>query len=186
MGERLGDQLLTNTPVESINVHNRVINGHYRGETIITTIPWTIWPRIADVSPVAHEISKLQHISIDIDYYPHAVESKAHWVYEPDEALAYHRALYRTNFCKGSRGYWTETNSRRSGQIDTWRHRNEYAYPLNTRDKPETMKKILSWAKQHSIIGLGRWGTWEHMNSDVAVFLAMTAANKLVHTEPPK
>ena len=186
MGEMLGDQLLTNTPVESINVHNRVVNGHYRGETIITTIPWTIWPRIADVSPVSHEISKLQHISIDIDYYPHAAESKAHWIYEPDETLAYHRALYRTNFCKGSRGYWTETNSRRSGRIDTWRHRNEYAYPLNTRDKPETIKKILSWAKQHSIIGLGRWGTWEHMNSDVAVSLAMTAANKLVHTEPPK
>ena len=186
MGERLGDQLLTNTPVDRIDVHNGVINGDYRGATIITTIPWTIWPRIADVSPVSHEISKLRHISIDIDYCPKAVETRAHWVYEPDECLSYHRALHRTNFCKGSRGYWTETNSRRSGPIDMWRYRNEYAYPLNTCDKPETMKKILSWAEQHSIIGLGRWGTWEHMNSDKAVSLAMTAANTLIRAEAPK
>jgi protoporphyrinogen oxidase len=186
MGEILGDQLFTNTPIDNIDVNNRIINGYYRGETIITTIPWTIWPRIADVSPVSQEISKLQHVSIDIDYCPNAVESKAHWVYEPDERLSYHRVLYRTNFCKGSRGYWTETNSRRSVPIDMWRYRNEYAYPLNTRDKPETIKKILSWAEQHSIIGLGRWGKWEHMNSDEAVSQAITAAKTLVRAEMPK
>ena len=117
---------------------------------------------------------------------PNAVESKAHWTYEPDESLSYHRVLYRTNFCKGSRGYWTETNSRRSVPIDMWRYRNEYAYPLNTRDKPETIKKILSWAEQHSIIGLGRWGKWEHMNSDEAVSQAVTAAKTLVRAEMPK
>jgi protoporphyrinogen oxidase len=186
MGEILGDQLLTNTPIDSIDVRNRLINGYYRGDTIITTIPWTLWPRIADVSPVSQEISKLHHISIDIDYCLNAVESKAHWTYEPDEGLSYHRAIYRTNFCKGSRGYWTETNSRRSVPIDMWRYRNEYAYPLNTRDKPETIKKILSWAEQHSIIGLGRWGKWEHMNSDEAVSQAITAAKTLVRAEMPK
>ncbi|MFO7665593.1 MAG: NAD(P)-binding protein [Desulfobacterales bacterium] len=186
MGKILGDQLLTNTPIDSIDVNNRLINGYYRGETIITTIPWTLWPRIADVSPVSQEISKLQHVSIDIDYCSNAVKSKAHWVYEPDESQSYHRAIYRTNFCKGSRGYWTETNSRRSVPIDMWRYKNEYAYPLNTRDKPETIKKILSWAEQHSIIGLGRWGKWEHMNSDEAVSQAITAAKTIEHTKRPK
>ena len=186
MGDLLGDRLLTNTPVESIDVHSRVINGHYQGGTIVTSIPWTIWPGMADVSPVSQEISKLHHTSIDIDYFPKPVESKAHWVYEPDENLSYHRALYRTNFCKGSRGYWTETNSRRSGPIGLWRHRNEFAYPLNTREKPKAIKKILSWAEMHSIIGLGRWGKWEHLNSDEAVAQAMTAARTLVRAEAPK
>jgi hypothetical protein len=31
------------------------------------------------------------------------------------------------------------------------------------------MAEILTWAKGHGVIGAGRWGTWEHMNSDVAV-----------------
>jgi len=31
-----------------------------------------------------------------------------------------------------------------------------------------------------SIVGLGRWGTWEHINSDVAVDLALTCATDLL------
>ena len=76
-------------------------------------------------------------------------------------------------------GYWTETNPQRSRNSGDWRYRNEFAYPLNTHDKPEAMAMVLNWAKRNSIIGLGRWGTWEHMNSDVAVSHAIAEATKL-------
>ena len=29
--------------------------------------------------------------------------------------------------------------------------------------------RILEWAKTQQITGFGRWGLWDHMNSDIAV-----------------
>ena len=49
---------------------------------------------------------------------------------------------------------------------------NEYAYPLNTADKPGIMKKLLGWTKERQVYGLGRWGEHAHYNSDVVVELA--------------
>jgi protoporphyrinogen oxidase len=187
MGDALGDKLLTGTPVTSIDVHNRIVNGRYKAETIITTIPWTLWPSFADIPrEILWEISKLCYTSIDVDYYRQALVTQAHWVYDPDENLSFHRILCRYNFSTGSRGYWTEANSKRSGQAGLWRNRNEYAYPLNTREKPKAVSKILEWSEQQSIIGMGRWGTWEHMNSDVAVLKAIVAAKKLARAEVPR
>lgn len=56
---------------------------------------------------------------------------------------------------------------------------NEYAYPLNTVDKPRIMKTLLGWAKERQIYGLGRWGEHAHYNSDVVVELAMDLVQKL-------
>ena len=47
---------------------------------------------------------------------------------------------------------------------------------MNTQGKPESVQKILSAA--HGVIGAGRWGKWEHMNSDVVVDEALNAVNK--------
>ncbi len=41
------------------------------------------------------------------------------------------------------------------------------------------MAKILAWAKANGVHPLGRWGQWEHMNSDVAVSLAIAAGREL-------
>lgn len=57
---------------------------------------------------------------------------------------------------------------------------NEYAYPLNTIDKPEIMNTLLSWAASKKVIGLGRWGEWQHYNSDVTVVKALELVEKLV------
>ena len=59
------------------------------------------------------------------------------------------------------------------------RFHNDFAYPINTIEKPEAVKNILNWAKRNSVIGIGRWGTWEHMNSDVAVDQALKLAYQL-------
>lgn len=58
-------------------------------------------------------------------------------------------------------------------------HVNDYAYPLNTVGKPAAIKAILAWGQSRNIIGLGRWGEWEHMNSDVATEVGMCLAERL-------
>jgi len=180
MGETLGEKMLISTPVTSIDIENRIINDEFCAKKIISTIPWTVWPKVANVpESIKSRISRLRYVSIDVDYHPENLTSNAHWIYEPDERLAYHRILCRNNFCRGSRGYWTETNAKRAAVQDGFHYRKEYAYPLNTKDKPEAIVDILFWAEQNHILGLGRWGTWEHMNSDVAVAAGIAAAEQI-------
>jgi protoporphyrinogen oxidase len=179
MGNALGDRLLTSTPVTKVDLSHMIVNGEFRASRIVTSIPWTIWPGIADIpSPIQACIDSLRKASIDVDYRPETLSTRAHWIYIPDEGLPYHRILCRSNFCKGSRGYWTETNSKRAEGQNEWRWRNEYAYPLNTRKKPGAIAEICRWAEERRILPLGRWGLWEHMNSDVAVAEAMAAGQR--------
>lgn len=181
MGEQLGESFLPNTPVTSIDVGNRIVNGAFRADRIVTTIPWTLWPQLAVIpAEIAGSIKELVSIPIDVDYFPENTPGNAHWIYEPREDISYHRILPRHNFCPGSHGYWTETNAARSRAVVHFRHRNEFAYPVNTKAKPAAVQNVLSWAGSNGIIGAGRWGTWEHMNSDVAVSEALVLACKLL------
>ena len=182
MGEALEGQLKVNSPIFSLDIDSRTINDQWQAETIINTIPWAIWPSFCNVPDhIERQIRLLHNISIDVDYLPETLDNPSHWIYEPDESVAHHRLLLRSNFCTGSRGHWTETNAARSAEAEGWRHHNEYAYPVNTIEKPAALARILSWAESQGIIGMGRWGKWEHMNSDVAVDEALTAVNSLLH-----
>ena len=42
------------------------------------------------------------------------------------------------------------------------------------------MEKLLDWASGKKVIGLGRWGEWEHFNSDVTVLRALKLAEELM------
>lgn len=181
MGEALGDALVTKTPVERIDLANRTINGQWQAATIINTIPWSMWTKFCAIPPeIKAEIAKLKNISIDVEYHRETLNTPAHWIYDPDESVAPHRLLLRSNFCPGSRGFWSETNSSRSSTVAGWRHHNEFAYPVNTRGKPEAVQKISAWANSQRIVSAGRWGKWEHMNSDVAVAEALALADALL------
>lgn len=176
MGEALGDSLVTDCAIERIDLESKTVNGKWTADTIISTIPWTLWDRFCEIpSNIALEINKLINIPIDVDYVPETLNNLSHWIYEPDENLAHHRLLLRANFCSDSKGYWTETNAARSATAGGWRNHNEFAYPVNTLDKPEAIKKVLDWASAQGIVGAGRWGKWEHMNSDVVVNEALAA-----------
>jgi protoporphyrinogen oxidase len=180
MGEALGDSLVTNCPVDSIDLATRTVNGRWQAETIVSSIPWTLWQGYCPIpEDVKAAINCLKNAPIDVDYYQDTLDSKAHWTYEPDESVPHHRLLLRSNFSTGARGYWTEANASRSTPAEGPRFHNEFAYPINTLGKPEAVEKILAWAKANGVIGLGRWGRWEHMNSDVAVAEALQMANQL-------
>jgi protoporphyrinogen oxidase len=180
MGEALGESLISNCEIEHIDLASRTINSKWQAETIVSTIPWTLWSGYCDLpQEIATAISGLKNAPIDVDYHAETLDDSAHWIYEPDEAIPHHRQLLRSNFTEQGRGYWTETNAERSAPTDGVRFHNEFAYPINTRGKPEAVNSILNWALGHNIIGLGRWGRWEHMNSDIAVAEALQMAKEL-------
>lgn len=181
MGKALGDHLLTSTPITNINVNDLVVNNHFKAGMIINTVPWTSICKVSDLpSTIVSAIKELSYTSITVDYYPDNLDTDAHWIYDPDMRKSFHRILCRNNFLHGSMGYWTETNSARSIQAVNWQHNNEYAYPVNLINKPGVISEILSWGRSINIVGLGRWGTWEHMNSDVAVANAIEVARSLL------
>ena len=156
----------------------------YKGDVIITTIPWMEFREITGMpEDIKESIKELKFSSIQTEYHSENLDTEAQWIYYPDPKLSYHRILVRHNFCPGSKGYWTETNSERIAMEesnDNFKYMNEYAYPLNTIKKPEVMKKLLEWSKTKNVYGLGRWGEHEHYNSDLTVNLAMNLADEFI------
>lgn len=152
-----------------------------KAEYIIMTIPWT---SVAEYEGAGEELlaalASLKHTALHVTYIPEHLETEAQWIYCPSPDVLHHRILVRGNFSLGSKGYWTETNSERYECNGNLSFANEYAYPLNTLAKPEIMKKLLAWSRKKQVFGLGRWGEWEHYNSDVVVKKAIGLAKELV------
>ena len=177
MGFELGERLRLGCPVTSIDASSLVINNTIKADMIVNTIPWTAWLKTNALPRHLNSVVReLKYASIDVDYQPDHIESPAHWVYDSSEEVTFHRLLLRHNFCKNARGYWTETNTVRSNSTNGFRYRNIFAYPINTITKQFAMEKITSWARKRNILPLGRWGLWEHINSDVAVQNAIEGA----------
>jgi protoporphyrinogen oxidase len=181
MADALKDRIEYRVDISSIDFDSNTVNGVYSAETIINTIPWTAFSLIKGMpGQLRDSIGKLKNNSLQIGYVSEKIASPAHWIYYPDPKLSYHRILIRHNFCTGSKGYWTETNSERVSDISkAYHYMNKFAYPLNTIEKPEIMKELLGWAKTRKVYGLGRWGEWQHYNSDAVVELAMKLADEL-------
>lgn len=177
----LGDRFVPNYRLRSIDAERRIVNDEIQAEVLVNSIPWTSWRALAALpASVASAVDGLLFASVDVDYHAQEVPSRAHWIYEPDESVAHHRLLVRHNFCGGAHGHWTEANSKRSRSATGPRFHNPHAYPISSVNRQPCMARILDWARSHKIVGLGRWGTWEHINSDVAVEQAVAAAERHV------
>lgn len=189
MADKLHGQILYNINVKQLDFTTMSVtssNGDiFHADVIINTIPWKEFDSLVGMPEnLITNISKLKYSSIETRYFQKNLDTKAQWIYYPDKELPYHRILVRSNFCEGSNGYWTETRTERihmfkEGESSLFRFENEYAYPLNTIEKPEIMKELLEWCRGHHVYGLGRWGEHQHYNSDVVVELGMKLANRL-------
>lgn len=164
----------------------RMADGEYcEAEKIITTIPWNSYQHITGLPEDLHlAVKQLKHSSIETRYVGDTLQTDAQWLYIPDEQKPYHRILIRHNFCQGSRGFWLETRKERVDMYPDeaqFCYMNEYAYPLNTIDKPQIMQQLLAFTSERQVYGLGRWGEHCHYNSDVVVDLAMKLSEKICH-----
>ena len=188
---RLADSMKENMryreTVKALDVKNRRVTtesgSSYEAENVITTIPWKAIEEIINLpEELKKGIRNLKHSGIETRYVDRNLDTEAQWIYCPDPELPYHRILVRHNFCEGSRGYWLETRKERTGLLkenSSFSFMNEYAYPLNTIEKPEIMKKLLACCEQYRVYGLGRWGEHCHYNSDVTVEKGMNLAHRL-------
>ena len=185
MAERLEDKIKYESRVEAIDLDSHIVTladgTAYRAEKIITTVPWNCFTEIKGMpETITDNIRNLKHTGVVISYCRDNLDTKAHWIYEPDPDKDYHRILVRHNFCPGSRGYWKETRRERfDGNLDSFSYLNEYAYPLNTIDKPVIMSELIAFCKSKNVFPLGRWGEHEHYNSDLVVELAMKLSDEL-------
>ena len=187
MADEIRNNIEYNKSVKAINFNMKTVTTvdgeKYQADFIITTIPWMEFDKIVGMpEKIKESINKLKFSSIQTEYFADNLDTPCHWIYYPDPKLPYHRILVRHNFCSNSKGYWTETNSERIDMEETndnFKYMNKYAYPLNTIQKPDIMKKLLLWCKEQGIIGLGRWGEHQHYNSDVTVELAMKLAEEI-------
>ena len=188
MAKAIDGNIEYNKSVKKIDFNSTIVTTadgkEYKGDVIITTIPWMEFDEITGMpEDIKESIKELKFSSVQTEYHSENLDTEAQWIYYPDPKLSYHRILVRHNFCPGSKGYWTETNSERiemEEQNDNFKYMNEYAYPLNTIKKPEIMKKLLEWSRSKNVYGLGRWGEHEHYNSDLTVNLAMDLADVFI------
>lgn len=189
MAKAIGEHLEYSKAVTKIDFENKIVKtkdgAEYRADIIITTIPWESIECFENMpEELQNGIKELRHTGVEIRYHENTLETEAQWIYYPDKELNYHRILVRSNFCPNAKGYWTETNLQRvDSSVNSGDERysfcNAYAYPLNTKNKPQIMKNLLEWTAQKSVFGLGRWGEHQHYNSDRTVERAMELVESL-------
>ena len=189
LADSMKEHMVYHCPVVEMNCETKIVTGGngetYQAEKIITTIPWTSFQKIDNLpEDLSEGIISLKSSAVEVRYCPDNMDTEAQWIYYPDEKLPYHRILVRHNFCQGSKGYWMETRKERVDMFkpddSAYRYLNEYAYPLNTIQKPQIMDGLLAFMKEKQIFGLGRWGEHNHYNSDVTVERAMDLAEELL------
>lgn len=187
MADAIAPKVLCDVKVTGLDCDRRQISTEdgrrFEAETIITTIPWNCFENLSGMpEDIQASIRQLKTSAIETRYVPEQLDTRAQWLYIPDEEKPYHRILVRHIFCQGSRGCWLETRKERvplfKGKAE-YCYMNEYAYPLNTIGKPKIMKELLIFCADKGIYGLGRWGEHCHYNSDLVVELAMNLAQRL-------
>jgi protoporphyrinogen oxidase len=181
IADSLKENIRYNYPVEKLDIEKTTVNDEFTGEIIINTAPWMEFSRYLP-EHIETLVNKLQYASVDLDYFPEHPGTDAHWTYLADAVIPYHRRYNQENVAAGSKGYWVETNAkRRQGNGSPYGHfENKYSYPLHLLDKPKVIGEVLAVMKTHNIIGLGRWGEWDHYNSDVVMEKAMKLAETLL------
>lgn len=188
MAKEIEKNIFYGTEVKEIDCGKRSVTAasgeKFEAEYIITTIPWCCFKQIQGMpEEIQCSLAELKYSSIETRYVPERLNTVAQWIYVPDPSVPYHRILVRHNFCMGSNGYWVETRKDRENGKEIeggqYHYFNEFAYPLNTVEKPCVMKRLLDYCVKKNIYGLGRWGEHCHYNSDLVVEKAMELSDQL-------
>ncbi|MCQ2080896.1 MAG: FAD-dependent oxidoreductase [Lachnospiraceae bacterium] len=186
MADNIKENIVYNAEASELNISDKAVT--FNSETvyadnIIVTVPWNSFREIIGLPEhLLNGIKKLKSSAIETRYVNDTLDTNAQWIYYPDSSLPYHRILVRHNFCPNSRGYWYETRKERVPMFKedaAFSYINEYAYPLNTIEKPLIMDSLLKFLTPYHVYGLGRWGEHNHYNSDVVIEKAILLAEKI-------
>jgi protoporphyrinogen oxidase len=178
--------------------HKWVVDENFTAKNIINTAPWESLSEPMNLSMdftsefFVRHLPNLKYTSLAVTYKKREYKTDVHWVYIPDLNIDQHRIFYVNNYADGNPDKYTMTERRvenNRGELEKFNTQfpdlvcvNEYAYPIPLKGKNEAMKEILDHYSKRNFYGLGRWGTWQHHNSDVCIFEAMELLNKLEGT----
>ncbi len=155
------------------------INKYIAGK-IINTVPWTALSNLLDINDL---LINIKNTSLVVTYECYHNTEGYQWLYTPDLNLAHHRQFNVNSYAQNNKTktLMKECNLERftSERKFVKTYLNRFAYPVPLKGKNEQMKNLLGKCETMNIYGLGRWGTWEHHNSDVCIFNAMELFNRL-------
>lgn len=188
----VADRLECSAPVDHIERQGDtlIVNGRHRARSIINTAPWHA---LAD-SPVFDAearaaIARLRANQLVVSLHEAPLVTDAHWLYQPDESLRHHRSFFIHNFAPHSarEGFYRETNLKRwqPGHDEIYAETNLCAYPIPTLGWSASIDCVLACVEAQGIHGVGRWGQWQYLNSDVCIHEAMRLVRKLGHSWEP-
>ncbi len=161
-----------------------VINKRYRAKNIINTLPWNALSgrELLDDS----SLNELKNTSLVVSYFRGIHNDNYQWCYIPSEYVKWHRSYNVGTYSEDMKGYLMfETNLKRWNKqskptiVENIFH-NEYAYPIPLKNKETVISSILEKYSEVNFHGLGRWGQWQHHNSDVCIMEAMRLFRRLI------
>lgn len=162
-----------------------LVNNRYEAKMVINTAPWTKLYQALEVPEELDDcFDKLRSNSIVVSLWEEEYDHDHHWCYIPDPEVRHHREFYIHNFAPHSQsnGLYTETNylrwedksgDHRFNSKPIYEHNNEIAYPIPTLGHAKAIESILNHYQSKQLFGVGRWGQWQYLNSDVCMWEAM-------------
>jgi protoporphyrinogen oxidase len=183
MAKELDGHIVYNCPAEELDPQTRTVNGQYRAEKIVNTVPWQTIDALFPAQ-VREWTGQLHSVGVRVEYHADHIPTDTQAIYYPDADVPWHRAVLRYNYNKPWPGYWTETGIHGSGgKADEGGFVHPFAYPAPTIGRQELLQKLFEWAKEQGIVPLGRWGEWAYINTDEAVCRGLELAGKLLSGE---
>jgi protoporphyrinogen oxidase len=179
------------------------IDNKYYSKNIINTAPWHSlsiqMPGIFTDNRYFFDryfnvlLPNMKATNLNVTYKKGQYKTDVHWTYVPDLDIDHHRIFYVNNYAINNPDSYRMTETHISSRLPNGYHDygqtggyhtffNKEAYPIPLKGKNEAMKEILSFYSDKNFYGLGRWGTWQHHNSDVCIFEAMELLNRLEGT----
>lgn len=188
------ESVVLGEPVVSLKKGKKgwLVNNKYEAETIINTAPWPkLYKALGSPSALNKEFKNLMNNQIVVSLWEENYSHNVHWIYDPDLEIERHRDFFIHNFAPNSKknGMYTETNVKRwpgknkkwsNGKKPLFEYVNEAAYPIPTIGNAKSISAILNHYKNEKLYGVGRWGQWQYLNSDVCIYEAMKFVNSLV------
>ncbi|MEM7756847.1 MAG: NAD(P)-binding protein [Cyanobacteria bacterium P01_A01_bin.40] len=185
--QHVADQVRLSQPVTCLEKIEQgwLVNNQYEAKMVINTAPWTkLYQALAVPEKLEDCFDKLRSNSIVVSLWEEEYDHDWHWCYVPDSEVRHHREFYIHNFAPHSQsnGLYTETNyirwndksgSHRFDSQPIYEHINEEAYPIPTLGHSQAIKSILDYYQSQHLFGVGRWGEWKYLNSDVCMWSAM-------------
>ncbi len=171
-----------------------IVNGDYRCDMLISTLPLNELPSIISGVPVeiAAAASMLKYNKVSNMLWESEPTEKS-WTYHPGHDTLFHRYIHIGSYFKPSKGYTiTECVGEHSteemiaaGRKDPFLLKpldsnvSGHAYVVFDENRDRAVSEILSYLHSIGLMSIGRFGRWEYYNMDICMKQCIDLAAEL-------